>query len=183
MEESESVRETSLTDTNTSQQFTHSFELEQLERISTDDIRYRDFLECTVFSTQHSTPLEPFLGKTNFLPRGYDPRMKRYRVDWSKYYSFAGIAESADEKAVVGYVKDGATTSIKDICYFEADGEVTEIDPDMPLFLSGPAVVPEEEEDVAESFGAPAEEEETVEVTEADNTPDMFDNDDEWEEF
>lgn len=183
MEESESVRETSLTDADTSQQFTHSFELEQLERISTDDIRYRDFLECTVFSTQHSTPLEPFLGKTNFLPRGYDPRMKRYRVDWSKYYSFAGIAESADEKAVVGYVKDGATTSIKDICYFEADGEVTEIDPDMPLFLSGPAVVPEEEEDVAESFGAPAEEEETVEVTEADNTPDMFDNDDEWEEF
>lgn len=91
--ESEQIRETALTDENTSMIFSHSSKIEEKFGITGEDIRYREFLECTVFSTQDSTPLPPFLGKTDFLPKGYNPKMKRYKVDWSKYYREVPLAE------------------------------------------------------------------------------------------
>lgn len=84
--EKEQVRESALSDENTSMQFSHSSDLEERNTISSDDVRYREFIECTVLSVKDSTPVPPFLGKTHFLPRDYDASMRRYHVDWSKYY-------------------------------------------------------------------------------------------------
>ena len=91
--EKEQIRETALTDENTSMTFSHSAEVEEKAGITGEDIRYREFLECTVFPTRDSTALPPFLGKTDFLPRDYNPVLKRYKVDWSKYYKEKPLEE------------------------------------------------------------------------------------------
>lgn len=188
LEEKESVRENALTEENTAQQFTHSFELEQNERISTDDVRYREFLECTVFSAKNSTPLEPFLGKTNFLPRGYDPRMSRFRVNWHRYFDSSLAPVPEDEKELVGYERDGAVTSINDYHVAEEDGIEILLDADMPLFTAGPVAAADTEDTVGDDGHSEPEWVEEV-VTEEDDTPEEpasstgDDNDDEWESF
>lgn len=171
IEESESVRESALTDKNTSQTFTHNSELEQRERISTDDVRYREFLECTVFSTQKSVPLPPFLGKTNFLPKGYDPRMKRFRVNWHQYYTGDLSLEPGDGMEAAAYKRGGAVTSIRNLQMTEEES----IDTDTPLFLAGPAQTGEEtlqDEHIQEADHGPVP-----------GSAGQEDNDDDWEVF
>lgn len=141
IEDTESVRETALSDENTAQAYTHTSKLEQNERISTDDLRYREFLECTVISTKNSTPLEPFLGKTNFLPRGYDPHMSRYTVNWHRYYN--GIHVDAEEEraeeesSILAFNETGAKTSVDESIKAEPEDKFADIDRTAPLFLSG----------------------------------------------
>lgn len=193
IEETESVRETALSDENTAQQFTHSFELEQNERISIDDVRYREFLECTVFSTKKSTPLPPFLGKTNFLPKGYDPRMRRYHVNWHLYFDSSLIPLPEDEKDIVGYKKEGAVTSVQSTQVMdEAQGEV-KINSHTPLFAAS-APEPSESESQSEEVSiannedefdlTPTEEEvrdEPIPVNSGSSSD--SDTDDDWEEL
>lgn len=150
-----SVRESPLTEQNTSQQYTHSATLEERERISMDDIRYREFLECTVFSAQNSTPLPPFLGKTHFLPRGYDARIARYRVNWSQYFDNTLIPIPEPEKQLIGYKKDGATTKIKQVIIAEDNDEEFEYDPNMPLLFSEPLPKSEMETEPEEEYDFP----------------------------
>lgn len=186
VEEVLSVRESTLTEENTSQQFTHSATLEERERITMDDIRYREFLECTVFSTQHSAPIEPFLGKTHFLPKGYDARMPRYRLNWHRYYDSSLVPVMDDEKEIIGYKKDGAHTTVKSYHVAENEGQAIVIDPDMPLFSAGPV---EEGTEVAREDNY-NDEPEQEEFTEADDTPEepaepitIGSDEDEWEAF
>ena len=190
VEESESVRETALSDENTAQQFTHSFELEQNERISMDDVRYRDFLECTVFSTKKSTPLEPFLGKTNFLPRGYDPRMRRYHVNWQLYYDSSLIPLPKDEKDIVGYKKDGAVTSIQSTQVVEEAQEEIRVSNRTPLFAAsaeelhvtqGYLEQSQSKENEREVKASPAETDASKEPVSANSG--NIDSEDDWEEL
>lgn len=187
IEESESMRETALSDENTAQQFTHSFELEQSERISTDDVRYREFLECTVFSTKKSTPLPPFLGKTNFLPKGYDPRMRRYHVNWQTYFDNSLIPVPEDEKDVIGYKKDGAVTSIQSSHVVD---EEIRISNHAPLFSASREELPESEEPAEENKSAEEDNlaaEETADdgnvTTEQNPGSEGSTSDDDWEEL
>lgn len=140
VEESESMRETSLSDENTSQAYTHSSVVEEGERITTDDVRYREFLECTVFSAQHSTPIDPFLGKTHFLPKGYDAHMRRRRINWHQFFDYSMLPVMQDEKDIVGYSKDGAVTNVAGYMNI---GEET-IEAFEPLLAAGP---PKEEKE------------------------------------
>lgn len=142
-EESESMRESSITDEKTSQTYTHNIEVEQSERISIDDVRYREFLECTVFSVRNSTPLEPFLGKTDFLPRNYDPHMKRYRVDWHQLYNDKYTEKVKDDKEIVSYTSGGSKTSFKNTKTIEVNGVKYELDLSVP-FIN--AVTPDDKE-------------------------------------
>ena len=191
VEEVMSVRENALTEENTSQQFTHSSTLEERERISMDDIRYREFLECTVFSAQHSAPMEPFLGKTHFLPKGYDPRMVRYRVNWHQYYDYSLVPQQNDEREVVGYKREGAVTKITDFHVMEESGTEIKIDADTPLFSSGTEDTPKEsfqEDDYmsldeAEGRDAAIYAEEMTESDIVPDVPDNYDNNDDWEAF
>ena len=145
--ESEQVRETALSDENTGMQFSHSSTLEEKETIAADDIRYREFLECTVLSTKDSTPVPPFLGKTHFLHRGYDPRMRRYRVDWSKYY----IGQDAVDEEPTLEFKTSVSAKTNIVTRKSA-----------PLFTSGkqeeaPAAEAEESKEPAEATSASEE--------------------------
>lgn len=176
LEETESVRESALTDENTVQQFTHNFELEQNERISTDDIRYREFLECTVFSAKNSTPLEPFIGKTNFLPQGYNPRMSRYRVNWHRYFD-ASLTVQEDEKEIIGYNKEGAVISITGYTVAEKNGETVLLEPDVPLFSA--RTIKKDEISNTESEEAVAEEGNTLDEPSSNDDS----NEDDWEKF
>lgn len=134
-DETESIRETALSDENTSQAYSHTTTLEQNERISTDDIRYREFLECTVFSARNSAPLDPFLGKTNFLPRGYNPHMDRFSVNWHMYYKgiYAEQEETEDE-CVAAYNETGAKTTVTQKEHGQED--YADIDRTKPLFFA-----------------------------------------------
>lgn len=113
--DSSSVRETALSDENTQKTMTTSSSIENKERYSSNDIRYRQFLECTVLTVRNSTLVRPFTGKVNFLPKRKRRPITRYVVDWSKYYreieedtelhtivrsktEVEGTADSAEEK-------------------------------------------------------------------------------------
>lgn len=86
IQSSTSTRETALSDENTQMAMSTSYKVEDTERYTTTDVRYRQFLECTVMTVRNSTPLPPFIGKVNFLPKHKLQPVKRYVVDWSKYY-------------------------------------------------------------------------------------------------
>lgn len=150
VEETETVRETALSDEKTSQAYSHSSTMEQNDRITSDDVRYREFLECTVFSAKNSTPLEPFLGKTNFLPRGYDPHMDRFRVNWNRYFVKTDTEEE-ETGVLVGYNSTGRKT------------QINTIDMHTPLFTAGNEPREEEREETEEEQ---TQEEETDSKTE-----------------
>lgn len=103
---SSSVRETALSDENTQMASTTSYQVEEKERYNATDVRYRQFLECTVMTVRDSTPLVPFTGKVNFLPEHKKEPISRYVVDWSKYYT-------EPEKEEDLQVKVTATTAVK----------------------------------------------------------------------
>lgn len=87
VETSTSIRETALSDENTQMASSTSYAVEETDRYTATDVRYRQFLECTVMTVRDSTPLAPFIGKVNFLPKHKREPVKRYVVDWSKYYN------------------------------------------------------------------------------------------------
>jgi len=87
VEESTSIRETALSDENTQMASSTSYAVKETDRYDETDVRYRQFLECTVMTVRDSTPLVPFIGKVNFLSRHKEEPVKRYVVDWSKYYT------------------------------------------------------------------------------------------------
>lgn len=80
------TRETALSDENTQIATSTSYTVEDKDRYSATDVRYRQFLECTVMTVRDSSPMPPFIGKVNFLPKHKFQPVKRYVVDWSKYY-------------------------------------------------------------------------------------------------
>ena len=83
---STSTRETALSDENAQMAMTTSYTVEESDRYSGTDVRYRQFLECSVMTVRDSTPLPPFIGKVSFLEERKTLPVDRYVVKWSKYY-------------------------------------------------------------------------------------------------
>lgn len=59
---------------------------ERRERVSTSDVRSREFQEVTVLGTREGTALPAFHGKLHFLNKSQTSEKKRFRVDWEKLY-------------------------------------------------------------------------------------------------
>ena len=100
VQSSVSTRETALSDENTQIAKSTSYSVEDADRYTATDVRYRQFLECTVMTVRNSTPMPPFIGKVNFLPKHKFKPVERYVVDWSKYYREPEV-ETEELKPVV----------------------------------------------------------------------------------
>lgn len=107
VQSSVSTRETALSDENTQMAMSTSYKVEDTDRYSATDVRYRQFLECTVMTVRNSTPLPPFIGKVNFLPKHKLRPVERYVVDWSKYYKEPDVEPEVLEPKVT------ASTEVK----------------------------------------------------------------------
>ncbi len=112
IETEESTRESSLSLSDTSLQTSTSNSVVDDDRLSETDIRYRRFLECTVFSVRRSMPLPPFLGKVNFLHEKNGGYIKRYTVDWAKYLDSAAYREALPEENVKLYATPLSATYV-----------------------------------------------------------------------
>lgn len=106
VQSSTSIRETALSDENTQMVKSSSYSVEDADRYATTDVRYRQFLECTVMTVRNSTPMPPFIGKVDFLPKHKFQPVERYVVDWSKYYKEPEV-EAEELTAIVS-----ATTEV-----------------------------------------------------------------------
>ena len=114
VETSTSIRETALSDENTQMASSTSYAVKEADRYTATDVRYRQFLECTVMTVRDSTPLIPFIGKVNFLPKHKREPIKRYVVDWSKYYNEPEKAEDL-QAAVIATTTVNTPESPKEI--------------------------------------------------------------------
>ena len=86
IKESSNVRETALSQENTSLATSVGSEVVSENAFETNEIRNRRFLECTVLSVKNSAPVAPFLAKLNFLPEHKLRPIKRFKADWGKFY-------------------------------------------------------------------------------------------------
>lgn len=86
------------------------------------DVRYKDFQEVTMVTVENGDALLPFAGTVDFLEKHRRKRVKRYRVDWHKYYD----AEKAAKYLAAQYGQEqesvqaeeqpvGTTPSVPDI--------------------------------------------------------------------
>ena len=115
IKESSNVRETALSQENTSLATSVGSEVVSENALETNDIRNRRFLECTVLSVKNSAPIAPFLAKLNFLPEHKLRPIKRFKADWGKFY------REEDHNVIVT-----AKTTIRDGDYSMPEPDVSE---------------------------------------------------------
>lgn len=113
--ESSNIRETALSQENTSLATSVGSEVVSENALETNDIRNRRFLECTVLSVKNSAPVAPFLAKLNFLPEYKLKPIKRFKADWGKFY------REEDHRVVVT-----AKTTIRDDEYSLPEPDVSD---------------------------------------------------------
>ncbi len=86
MQEMKGYSETALSSDNPSYTMNYKEIIQETDMFSCNDIRMRDFQEITVFSVDQGTPILPFHGKVNFLPKYKQTRKKRKSYPWESYF-------------------------------------------------------------------------------------------------
>ena len=84
--EQETISQTALSDINTSRSTSVRTTMQEEANVTGSSMRYRAFQEVTVYTVDEGSPLPPFYGKVNFLPKSERLKKKKFEVDWSKYF-------------------------------------------------------------------------------------------------
>lgn len=112
--EQNSVSQTSLTTDNPSYSEGSRVTMTKELRTTEGSIRFKDFQEVTVITTDEGRPLHSKHGKVSFLPKHAKQDVKRFKVNWKKFYKSASstTSESSIEKDI------SASTTASKACLF-----------------------------------------------------------------